>query len=268
MGKEAAKRDDSESRFTKIEELISDLKSTLTDRSNELDQKLQKVIDSQSFLSQQYDNFRKVMDNIMKDNVDLRKENVILTKRASVMETEITQARNEINDLEQYGRRSMLEIAGIPRSSKEDAEEIVLDLCKSMNVKVKPEDIEACHRISPRDTASIIVKFCTRKTRDKVMAQRNTLKGKKTHDLNLVLESKSAYVYINESLTKKNKEIFSATLNFKKENHYKYIWTRNGTIYIRKSDNCKALRIRNNLDLEKIGKLPEDQLNQKESPTT
>ena len=83
----------------------------------------------------------------MKDNTNLRKEYDILAERQTTTEKQLALARSEINDLEQYGRRSMLEVAGIPRNPEEDTEEIVVDLCKGMNVEVTSEDIEACHRI-------------------------------------------------------------------------------------------------------------------------
>lgn len=251
MGKDGAKKDDIETKFSRIEEMFQDLKSTFTQRTKEIEDQLKKVIDSQAFISKQYDKFSNVIDNIMKDNVQLRKENEQIQKRVDLIEKELKEARRETNDLEQYGRRSMVEISGVPQTPEENTENIVLQISKHMKLDITHEDIEASHRISTRENASIIVKFNNRKVRDNFYLRRISLKGRTTHDLHLAVERQASKVFINESLTRKNKELFSTALQYKKDNNFRYLWTRNGTIFIRKSDQYKPTRITFVEDLNK-----------------
>jgi hypothetical protein len=47
-------------------------------------------------------------------------------------------------------------------------------------------------------------------------------------------------IYISEHLTPINKSLHAATRIWAKENHYKYVWVRNGKILIRKDNNHPA----------------------------
>ena len=50
----------------------------------------------------------------------------------------------------------MVEISGIPRQTWKNCEEIILKLTSKINIDVKEEKIEACHRISLKPDALII----------------------------------------------------------------------------------------------------------------
>ena len=59
-------------------------------------------------------------------------------------------------------------------------------------------------------------------------------------------------VYINENLTRKNKELFNSTLKIKKEKGFKYIWTNQGRIYLRKNEASSPVHIKNQSDLQRM----------------
>ena len=46
-------------------------------------------------------------------------------------------------------------------------------------------------------------------------------------------------IYINEPLTANRKKLFGIVNVFKKEHHYKYLWTANGKILLQESDILK-----------------------------
>ena len=45
---------------------------------------------------------------------------------------------------------------------------------------------------------------------------------------------------INESLTQYGSELFGRVNKFKKENKYKFLWTNNGKIYLRKHETSQT----------------------------
>ena len=47
-------------------------------------------------------------------------------------------------------------------------------------------------------------------------------------------------IYINESLTFHRKRLLCKVNEFKRKNNWKYVWTMNGKIYLRESDNTRA----------------------------
>ena len=98
------------------------------------------------------------------------------------------------NQLEQYGRREMLEISGIPVAQDENCTDIMYKLCQITSTDVKKTKIEVSHRTK---YDGIIVKL---KDRLSVMLYllTNNLKEKSTKDLGFSSENS---IFINESLS-------------------------------------------------------------------
>ena len=243
------------SRFDQIECLLRELKEESSKRYVEIDQKLNDVIESQKFLSKQYENFRNTIDNLINDNVKMREQLDKLRQQVGEAEKKVKTALDEVNNLEQYGRRDMIEIGGIPRTSDESVEDIVVHLFDKLQLRLTKTDIEAAHRISTRERASIIVKFASRRTRDAAYSKRNLLKTVQTHDFGIATERDSSKIYLNESLSRSNKALFSQALGFKKTHNVKFLWTRNGNIYMRLSETAKKvvqIKCADDLSLEKL----------------
>ncbi len=59
-------------------------------------------------------------------------------------------------------------------------------------------------------------------------------------------------IFINESLTNRLKNLLRLTKLKKRELEYKYVWSRNGKIYLRKDDNANAVLINFATDLDKL----------------
>ena len=85
----------------------------------------------------------------------------------------------------QYGRRSTLEISGIPDSVKqEDLEEHIINIFNEAQVKVHGKaldhmDIEACHRVGKKNV--VITRFANRKFAREGLYKSKNLKGKKIY---------------------------------------------------------------------------------------
>ena len=61
-----------EGRLQRIEKALKELIITIKTRNDEIDKKLDHVLKSQEFISQQYDDLKKLTDNLMKANVNLK----------------------------------------------------------------------------------------------------------------------------------------------------------------------------------------------------
>ena len=66
------------------------------------------------------------------------------------------------------------------------------------------------------------------------------LKGKTTKDLGL---SEVNNIYISESLTASNRELFNEALKVKKDLNYKFIWSSNGRVFMRATEESPAILI-------------------------
>ena len=52
-------------------------------------------------------------------------------------------------------------------------------------------------------------------------------------------------IYINEHLSPSNRELFALSMQKKRFEEFKYLWVRNGNIYLRKNDNSEVFHITN-----------------------
>ncbi|MEW8546444.1 MAG: hypothetical protein AB2693_23245 [Candidatus Thiodiazotropha sp.] len=145
----------------------------------------------------------------MKNDIkNLQDENAKL--KSSILKLE-NRCNNNLDDLEQYGRRMNVRIAGINEVESEDTDQVVMDFAKSINVDIRPEDIDRCHRVKRRERESnltagppaqgdarpreIIVKFTNSKARLALMKGRDTLRRSMSN------------IFINEDLTAGRKEL-------------------------------------------------------------
>ena len=90
-----------------------------------------------------------------------------------------------------------------------------------MGVNIAENDISVSHRLSistkyrgNRSKPAIIVKFVRRDVKELYYRAQKKLKGSTTKDLGYHEENN---IYINESLTKPNKELFKECLKAKKD---------------------------------------------------
>ena len=173
-----------------------------------------------------------------------------LKKSLDDLKAIVKKTADSVNDLEQYGRRSMIDSCGVPRLQGENTagntDKIATDIAKLMGVDITERDIEASHRTSKDQNAPIIVKFLNRKNRNLFFSNRNKLKGKTTKDIGF--DNTSNKIYINESLTRQNGSIFKAARN-QLGDRYKYKWTVNGVTMVREKENSVTKTIKSITDL-------------------
>ena len=110
-------------------------------------------------------------------------------------------------------------------------------------------DISVSHRIrSARDSVepAVIVKFVRREVRENFYRARKRLKSVSTANLGF---SEAKKIYIHESLTQKNKELFKGCLKFKKDHSYKLLWTDAGKIFLRRDAYSQVIPVYTSVDI-------------------
>eukprot|EP00794_Sanderia_malayensis_P005833 gene5833-biopygen4834 len=209
---------------------------------------------SAEFLSKKYDDQCKTSENLIKSQTKLEKENENLFSSIQVLTKKLDQQTTELNDLEQYGPRECVEISGIVPFEGENPEEIALKVFKSVGVAVEEKDIVACHRLrKAKGDPVIIAKFLNRKNMESVMRQRRNLKGVTAGSLGFPVEEdkKNNKIFINESLTKRNKNLFRLVRLQCIDKNWSSFWTRNGIIFAKKDDHSAPTKISNEEDINR-----------------
>ena len=105
-----------------------------------------------------------VLNDVKNTNKESRIELDAAKWKISQQRDEIDEQYHGLDDLEQYSRKNSLEIVGIPESIREN-ESAVLKIANALNVQVKPEDIDICHRVKRKRSSPIIVRFVSHKVK-------------------------------------------------------------------------------------------------------
>ena len=205
---------------------------------------------SQQFLSDQYEEMKKHLHSTDEEVKTLRIANQERKDHVHKFEAESGQMQGDINNLEQYGRRECLEFQGLSWEESENIDQLVIGVSKLLQVDLSAKDISVSHRLSPASESNgqpiTITWFCSRRIRGSVFSNRHRLRANnKDHP--------KARLFFNESLTKTNRRRFSQCLRFKKENNFKFIWTKNGITYLRKDEGTPAFGIKTETDLVRHG---------------
>ena len=123
------------------------------------------------------DGFLNMKDVLIKR---LQEENELLRSRCSKLENKVVSLEQSVNQVEQYGRRNNIVIAGIPDDITDDnLEDAVTSVMEDVDVFIQNGDIEACHRIGKSNKKSsskkTIVRFFNRKYCKKALINRKKL---------------------------------------------------------------------------------------------
>ena len=148
-----------------------------------------------------------------------------------IMAEDLATAINKIDDLEQYSRKHNLEFHGIPESSQENLAEQIIKLGNVLNVPIRNNDIDICHRLSANKKSNkprpVIARFKSYEVKKALYSARKQLKNQ---SLNHVFPG-ADIVYINENLTRRRRELFNKVWKTKKLNHRHSVWTVDGSLF-------------------------------------
>ena len=238
-----------ESKLTAILSFILDAKSTTYE-------------ESMTFFNTNFETMKAKTDSLEKQMKALADENVRLRSDSAKMKKEICDLRSAIDEQAQYTRRECLEIRGVPVTCGEDTNEIVKKIGALTDVDINDTDISISHRIPssnggksgsipPIRHPAIVVKFTNRRIRDLFYKARSKLISYNISDIGLGRYGGSN-IFIQESLTEAKRKLFKNCLKFPKDQEYKFIWTYNGVIYLRRNEHIPASHITSVGDLEKL----------------
>ena len=219
------------------------------------------IKESQAFICNQYDSLKAEYDKLIEVNTLQKEEISNLKSQAAALKTQEIKDSIKVDELEQYGRRQNLEIVGVPEKEDENTNAIVLEVAKMLDVDIMSSHISTSHRLPKKKVSSrnnsgsspIIARFTSRDIRNQIYANRKKAKARFV-DLKNFSVSDTKNIFVNENLTPTRKQLFWKTKQEVKNNSWKYIWTHNGNVFVKKDDNASITAIKNELDLNLIKK--------------
>lgn len=177
------------------------------------------------------------------DNAALEIKCQGLEKRNLELEVRLTRS-------EQYSRNMNLEIRGVLQQPDENVVDVIGKIGSAIQETISSADIESCHRVPTRDAqkSNIVIQFKSRAKRDATLK-----KGKRARLCNSDIGlGGPAPIYINEHLCPALKQLLGKAISRKRECHWKSVWSFNGKIFARRSDDEPSIVIEHDGDLAKI----------------
>lgn len=207
--------------------------------------------------------------NICNKRVDDLAERVEIVERfqrdgsavaASSLQNAITELKLELNDRDQELLRNDIEIAGIPEQNHERYIHLALTAASKLGVNLEERDIVSVERAGPvrrmEEAGSrprprpIVVRLARRAHRDQLLEAARVRRGVTTAGLGV--DSDTQRFYVNERLTHMNRQLFYKARGEALRAHWKYVWTREGKIFVRKEHGSPRHRIRSDDELDKF----------------
>ena len=148
----------------------------------------------------------------------------------------------KLDELDQYGRRSMIRLSGVPDTNEnENTLDVVLDIFKKkLGIELQKSDIDRTHRLGPLDSKSktpraIVVKFSSYPCRSLVYGERRKLMN--------------SGLFINDHLTATRARLLYFARQYKKLDLITNAWTAEGRILVRDKADKKTHAILSIADL-------------------
>ncbi|XP_077553134.1 uncharacterized protein LOC144167853 [Haemaphysalis longicornis] len=184
------------------------------------------------------------------ENKQLKKENESLRTTVFTLEKDLVESQASLLKSEQYTRNRNLEIKGIEQTENEDLKQLFEKIGEKLEEPITESDVDICHRVPTKNEgkSNIIVQFQCREKRDKVLQ----MARKKRLTTTLLGLPTDFPVYINEHLCPTMKKILGRAVARKREHGWKFVWTRDGSVFARRIETSCIVAITCENDLNKI----------------
>ncbi|XP_063832150.1 uncharacterized protein LOC135081360 [Ostrinia nubilalis] len=166
------------------------------------------------------------------------------------MERTISELKLELNERDQEALVADLEIGHLPEEKGENVLHSVAVLAGRLGVALDERDVVFAERVGapPAEAGGrarrVVVRLARRHLRDELLRAARVRRG--------LAGEGGARVFINERLTRSNRQLFHRVREECRRLQWRYSWTRRGRIFARKSDGAQVFQLRSLGDLERV----------------
>ncbi|CAH3191926.1 unnamed protein product [Porites evermanni] len=128
-----------------------------------------------------------------------------------------------------------------------ESSSLCVKLFQEMGAEVSILDIDIAHRVSKRNESKgpkpVVCKFGRRLAKGKVMEIRQRASQVNPTSIDFSAENELGGATIFDHLTPKKQNLLFDAKKFKERNHYQFCWAKNSTIYLRKDESSRVIKI-------------------------
>ncbi|CAH1634794.1 unnamed protein product [Spodoptera littoralis] len=200
------------------------------------------------FISGQYEDVLKQVNTLSKDTQQFGNNLQILESKTQ--------------DLQQFSRSSAIEIRNVTQNEGEssaDLTEIVTKVGSVFGMAITKGHIRDIYRLpgKPGTNKPIVTEFSNVQTKQQLLTHakdfnRRHSKEDRLNSRKIGLAGDLRPIYVADYLPLTSRKLFFATREFAKTNEYKFCWTTNGQIFLRKDEGAKQILIKSEQSLRDI----------------
>lgn len=206
------------------------------------------------FLSDKFDDLSKFKDTA-------RKEIQQINSKVNMISHRCDEISKSLEAFEAYSYQYNIKIVGMPMIAEFEDADTTANLCiklfHAMGVKeISLQDIDIAHRVPARRASSqpkaIICKFVRRLARNKVMAARKNAANLQANQFGFTSEVPLQFVNLYDHLTPRLQSLLFEAKTFSGSNNFKFCWTKNGYVNLRKTDSSEIIKLATQEDLNAL----------------
>ncbi|XP_064483018.1 uncharacterized protein LOC135395860 [Ornithodoros turicata] len=204
---------------------------------------------SMQYMSDSFEEMKTAFKSVQEETAALKMEVPQVTSKNCSLERELSVLRAEVVSLKQYSRRNNVEIRNFPLGPNENSTDLVCEIATKLGVDLSPDAIEVAHRVPTQDPSklNIIARFFSREARDSLVSA-SRRRRLTTSDFGY---EHNEPVYVNEHLCQELMLLLEK-LSKKKGNKWRYAWVKDGKIFVRRTENSKAVQIQSEKNLREL----------------
>lgn len=231
--------------------LIEELRRENENYKQEVLKKLELFEQSLQFTSDLVEKSNETNKNVQEELKQIKELNKKLLEENSSLQLKVSKLENDIIDLQQYSRRQNVEISNLPEVPNEKMDEVKMNIMNALGVDLS-KNLTIVHRVpttKKEKIKPIIMQF------DSVASKSEFMKAAKLKKITADAVNscfEKLPVYINDHLCPDLKKLLYDCKVFKRQNDFKYCWSKNGKIFLRKTEGSKIYRIKCNSDLNNV----------------
>ena len=176
----------------------------------------------------------------------LKETNKLLNERNDTLEQDkvkLNELTSQVASIDQYLRINNVEIVGLPDLNEGDDEEmLILEALNALEppTRITSNDIDISHILptNRKDNKKVhVCRFVSRKTKNMIVTAKKAKRD---------FKYRGNLIFINEHLSPLNRRLFDIAKSKQKLLNYKFLWTRNGYVYMRHNEvpKCSELQVR------------------------
>ncbi|CAG9137252.1 unnamed protein product [Plutella xylostella] len=249
--------------------LRDEIKNMLAEWKTEQDAALSKLISEVSDLKLQnikvqktFLDIEKAVEFMSSKYEDFSKKIQEFDKEREGLHNYILNLESKIQDLQSNSRLSTLEVRNVPNNDKETTQDLISVVCsigQVLKADISPSEIRDIYRGpgKPDTNKAIIVDLTSVLKKNQVISSirlfnRNKPIPEKFNSGHIGRPGQTVPIFIDEHLPYSVKKLFLLCRNFTKQNDYKYCWSNNGRIFIRKNNESRAILIKSEKCLQNL----------------